>query len=136
MICEFRNKKISIPDKEIEKAMKNLDLSKTEAVEMWLEDNGYLDNEEQTALDEKAKKVKISHEAKAENIKPKASKPRTVKVSDTKKALFESILQNIDRCECVNRENVTVLKENKLISVKIGDKIFKIDVIETRSPKK
>lgn len=136
MICNFKNKKISIPDKEIDKAIKNLGLTKSEAVEMWLEDNGYLDNEEQIALDEKAKKVKIAHEAKAETAKNKPSKPRTVKVSDTKKALFDSILKNIDRCEGVDRENVTVLKENKLISVKIGDKIFKIDVIETRSPKK
>ena len=136
MICEFRGKKISIPDTEVEKAMKNLTLTKSEAVEMWLEDNGYLENEEQNLLDEKAKKVKISHEAKADTDTAKKSRPRTVKVSDTKKILFDSILKNLTDCECVNTENITILKENKLISIKIGEKTFKIDLIECRPPKK
>ena len=50
-------KNVNIPDKEIEKNMKLLEISKEDAIEMWLEDEGYLDNEEQNELDEKAKKV-------------------------------------------------------------------------------
>jgi hypothetical protein len=68
--------------------------------------------------------------------KKKAQKPRTVKISDEKKALFECILRNLDRCEDVFRENVTVLKENKLISVQIGEKTFEINLVEKRPPKK
>lgn len=131
---------INIPDNEIEKNMKILEISQDEAVEMWLEDNEYLENEEQTALDKKAKQVKIQHGASAEEKERKPAKERTVKVSDEKKALFESILANLDRC-CgdnfdVLKENITVLKENKLIQVQIGTKIFKIDIIEQRPPKK
>ena len=34
-----------------------------------------------------------------------------------------------------NYENVTVLKENKLFEVKIGDKTFKLDLIQQRDKK-
>ena len=40
MIYNFNGKNINIPDKEIEKAMKSLELTKEEAIEMWLEDEG------------------------------------------------------------------------------------------------
>lgn len=66
----------------------------------------------------------------------KARKPKTVKVSDEKKALFESIFINLDKCDGVEPESITVLTENKLIEVKIGDKTFKINISECRKPKK
>lgn len=134
------NKKIvNIPDSEIEKSMKNLELTKEEAVQLWLEDNDYEINEEQEALNEKAKKVKIQHGATADKER-KPAKERTTKVSDEKKALFESIVHNLDRCVTediwVQKENITILKENKLIQVEINGKIFKIDIIEQRPAKK
>lgn len=129
-------KVVNIPDKEIENSMKILELTKEEAIQLWLEDNDYEVNEELEELDAKAKKVKIDHGASAITPRKKSEKPRTVKVSDEKKTLFDSILTNIDRCEGVERENVRILKENKLIEVKIGEKIFKVDLIEQRPPKK
>ena len=128
-------KVVNIPDSEIEKNMKLLEISKEEAVEMWLCDNDFEDNEELEELDTKAKKVKVVHGA-GDNKRKKSEKPRTVKVSDEKKELFSTILQNLDRAIGVERENIQVLKENKLISVKIGEKTFKIDIIEQRAPKK
>lgn len=125
---------VTIPDAEIEKNMEKLGLTKDEAVNLWLEDNEYEINEEQKELDDKAKKVKIDHDT-ASTVGKKSQKERTVKVSDEKKALFDTILRNLDRCECVERENIEVLKENKLIQVKIGKKTFKIDLIEQRPPK-
>ena len=127
-------KAVNIPDAEIRANMEVLEISQEEAVQMWLEDNEYEVNEEQTALNEKASKVKINLDVRS-NEPGKTTKERIVKVSDEKKTLFESILTNIDRCEGVERENVTVLKENKLIEVRIGDKIFKIDLIEQRKKK-
>ena len=124
---------INIPDSEIEKSMKILDLSKEEAVSMWLEDNDYSVNEEQAELDKKAKQVKIQHGASAEQKERKPAKERTVKVSDEKKALFEAIIHRLDP-ELV--ENIQILKENKLIQCQVGEKIFKIDLIEQRPPKK
>jgi hypothetical protein len=135
MKLELNGKMITIPDTEIEQLKSALEISTQEAVEVWLDDNGYTENEEQEALDEKAKKVKIPMGAREVKEK-KERKPVTKKVSDEKKILFESIVHQLDRCELVERENVTILNENKLIQVKIGNKVFKIDLVECRPPKK
>lgn len=133
MKYEFNGKMVNIPDEEIAKAIKNLDLSKEQAIEMWLEDEGYLENEEQENLCQLAKENKITATIhKASEGKKRQSKPRTVKISDEKQKLFAEILENLKK----NHENVEILKENKLIQVKIGEKVFKIDLIEQRQPKK
>jgi len=59
-------------------------------------------------------------------------KPRTVKISDEKIQIFTEIRDFLLK----NYEKVEILKENKLIQVKIGEKVFKIDIIEQRTPKK
>lgn len=126
-------KNVNIPDNEIENNMKALELTREEAIEMWLEDEGYLDNEEQNELDEKAKKVKIDHGASAvDKSEKKEKKPREIKVSDEKQALFAEIVEKLAE----NGRNYEIVKENKLICVKIGEKTFKIDLIEQRQPKK
>lgn len=127
-------KVVNIKEEELEKLMKGLDVSREEAIDIWLEDNEYQVNEEQEELDAKASKVKIKHGASADAPKEK-KKVVTHKTSDEKKELFQTILTNLNRCEGVENENITVLKENKLIEVKLGDKVFKVDLIETR-PKK
>ena len=63
----------------------------------------------------------------------KEKKPRVVKISDEKQALFSDIYQNLTE---IYGENVEIVKENKLLTVKIGSKTFKIDLIEQRPPKK
>ena len=83
----------------------------------------------------KAKKNTKHYETKTAT-KPKEKKTRPVVVSDEKKAIFETIVRNLDRCEGVEHENIEILKENKLIQVKIGTKTFKIDIVEQRPPKK
>lgn len=125
-------KSVNIPNEELEKSMKLLELTQDEAIQLWLEDNGFEENEEQNALDEKAKKVKVNHGA-GESGKSKTSKPRTIVVSDEKKELFDEIFSNLAD---VYGENAKIEKENKLIIVKIGEKTFKIDLIEQRKPKK
>ena len=132
-------KNINIPDKEIQKSIKFLGVSKEEAIEMWLEDEGYLENEEQEALIKKAKEsgiLQTIHGAKADKKEAKKQAPRTVKVSDEKKELFAEIVANL---ECFAEETngkVKVEKENKLIIFEINGKTFKIDLIEQRAKKK
>ena len=126
-------KNVNIPDEEIKKSMKALDLTKEEAIQMWLEDNDYEVNEEQAELDAKAKKVKIDHGASAmDKTKSKEKKPRPKVASDEKKELFDEIFSNL---QDVYKENARIEKENKLIIVKIGEKTFKIDIIEQRVKK-
>ena len=126
-------KNVNIPDEEIKKSMKALDLTKEEAIQMWLEDNDYEVNEEQAELDAKAKKVKIDHGASAiDKTEKKEKKPRPKIASDEKQTLFSQIFDNLHE---FYGENVKIEKENKLILVKIGEKEFKVDLIEKRPPK-
>ena len=139
MVYELDNgKKVKIPDEEIEKSMKALDLTKEEAIEMWLEDEGYLDNEEQNELTKKVNESGILHsihKAGDKTTRKKSDKPKVVKVSDEKKELFSEIWQNIEIFAQDLGGNAKIEKENKLIIVQIGEKTFKIDLIEQR-PKK
>lgn len=133
MRYNFKGKTLNIPDAEINKAVAKLGLTVDEAVEMWLEDEGYLDNEEQLELCQKAKDNKITttiHQAnKGKKVK---REPKPKAASAEKVQIFNKILENLQG----NFENVDILNENKLIQVKIGEKVFKIDLIEQRKPKK
>lgn len=129
-------KTINISDKDIENKMKLFELTKEEAIQLWLEDNDYLVNEELEELDAKAKKVKIDHGAQATKPRKKSEKPRTVKVSDAKKEFFSQLSQFLTDFSAENDANCTILKENKLFQVEFGGEIFKLDLIQQRKPKK
>ena len=136
MRCTFSNgKTVNIPEDDITRIEQGLNVSRGEAIDIWLEDAEYKINEEQEALDNAAGKVKIDHGAEEHKRGRKKGTPRTVKVSDEKKELFSTILRNLDRTDGVYRSDIEVLKENKLIRVRIGDKSFKIDIIEERKPR-
>lgn len=140
MTYELENgKKVKIPDAEIEKCMKLLDLTKDEAIEMWLEDEGYLENEEQNELVKKAKDsgiLQTIHGAGDKQKRKKSDTPKVMKVSDEKKELFAVIKENLEWFAEESGGNVTVEKENKLILFQINGKTFKIDLIEQRPKKK
>ena len=123
-----------IPNEEIEKIAKGLGISKAEAAQVWLEDAEIELNEEQEQLDKKAKNAKVDRQIGSKPRK-KSEKPRTVHISDEKQALFSYIKTALEGY-CLNHGgNCTVLKENKLISMEIGGKVLKIDLIEQRQPK-
>ena len=129
-----RQKTINIPEATIKEYEKCFELSTEEAIKMYLEEEGYLDNAELDELEEKAEKNKVSvrGEAKSKTERKKTSKPKVVKVSDTKKELFSKISQFLTD---TFGENAEILKENKLIQVKSGEDMFKIDIIQQRKPK-
>lgn len=134
----LNKKKINIPDAEIEKSMRLLEITKDEAIQMWLEDEGYLENEEQEKLCEKAKENRVTatiHDA-GNKTKRKPSKPKTVKVSEEKRDLFSLLHDTLKDYEVDFGGKTTILKENKLIQFEINGKTFKIDLIEQRPPKK
>lgn len=118
---------------DLEKLIKKI---MNEAEANW-ESVSYDEAKQMAEAELKAKKNAKHYETKtATTTKPKEKKTRPVVVSDEKKAIFETIVRNLDRCEGVERENIEILKENKLIQVKIGTKTFKIDIVEQRPPKK
>lgn len=136
MVYEINNKKVNIPDEVIKNYMVKYEITEQESIEMWLFDNDLMENEEVDRLTQKAKDNKVIstiHQASAVDKTKKKSKPKTVKVSDEKKTLFNQIFSEL---QYEYGENAQIVKENKLITVKVGEKSFKIDVIETRPPKK
>lgn len=86
MKYDFNGKILNIPDKELEKSMKVLDISKEEAIQMWLEDNDYETNEIVEELTEKAKK-NIKRYEQSDKKRKTSTKER--KVDDEKKSFLE-----------------------------------------------
>ena len=122
---------INVPDKEISNLMKNLDLTKIEAIETWLVDNDYEVNEEQQKLDEKAKKVKINREI-GRKVAKTDKKPVKIKVSDEKKELFSALGAFLGEYCSEKGGKWKISIENKLFLAEINGKKFKIDLIQQR----
>ena len=127
-------KSVKIDDKVLKNMMSVLGLTKNEAIQTYLEDEGYLENEEQNTLTKKVSTMTKVHDASRKS--PKTRKKPEIKVSDEKKFIFDLILTSLRENDEILAENVTVLKENKLIQVQINDKIIKLDLIQQRPPKK
>lgn len=136
MTYNLNGKNIRIPDTEIEKSMKALDLTKEEAIEMWLEDEGYMENEEQEELEKKAKDNKITatiHQASSvDKTQKKTQKERCRKEDPTK----EMVIAEIAKLLLNFAENVEILNPSKLISLKIGDEFYEIDLKFSRNKTK
>ena len=118
----------------LENMVKNLDIDMEEAVLTWLEDEEYLINEEQEELVEKTKgagKVKLVGDRKERPAK-KTQKERVVKANPTKEMVISQIAKVLPNFATdINIEN-----KGKIITFKIGDNDYKIDLIEKRKPKK
>lgn len=134
MNYNFNGKMLKISDDEIAKAMKSLELTKDEAIQMWLEDEGYLDNEEQEALEKKAKENRITatiHQAKNTRTKKKTQKERIRKENPVKEMVIAEIAKILPNFA----ENVEITNVSKYISFTIGDEKFEINLIQKRKPK-
>lgn len=131
MLYELNGKKIKIPDDEIKRSMEFLGLSKPEAIQMYLEDEGYLDNPYVDELTAKAKEAKISHDAKSEKPRKNAGKPRERKPDEEKEKLID-ILVNALIAEGFEAK---VTNKSKIIEFSIEDRHYKLDLIKSRPPK-
>lgn len=116
-------------ENEIKNLMEKLQLSYNEALELWNCDNGVETNEEQNALDKKAKKTKINHEA---TDKTKRKKKEYIRKVDSKKlellTCVGSYLETLGIKATVNKEiELNFIYENENYSLKL---------IRHRQPKK
>ena len=125
-------KKVRIPKEEIDRNMK-LPNVKTEedAIWIWLEDEGIIDNEEQNALDQKAKDNRITatiHQARADN---KTKRKVERKPDETKESLISGLAEYL--AEIV--DNVKVTNVGKIIEFDLKGEHYKLDLIRQRKPK-
>lgn len=134
MKYNLNGKNINIPDADIERSMKSLELTKEEAIQMWLEDEGYLENEEQEKLERKAKENRITatiHQASAKDPRKKTQKERVRKENPTKEMVIREIAALLPKFA----EDIEVLNVGKLISFRIGEEKYEIDLKQKRKPK-
>ena len=132
MTITVNGKAVRINEHEVEKIAVGLGISKQEAVQVWLEDNEYIENAEQVKLDTKAKSNRITatiHQAKAINTK-KTQRERVLKDDPTKENLIKCIKVLLEGKGC---EKVEILNKTKLISFTLGGETFKLDLIRQRN---
>lgn len=134
MVYNFNDKKIKIPDEIIKKNMEILDLSEDEAIQLYLEDEGYLENEEVAELTKKAKDSGIMstiHGAKAD--KPKVKVERERKENPTKERIIAEIGKFL--CQLDGISGVNIINIGKIIEFECENKHFKLDLIQKREKK-
>lgn len=132
---------INIPDKDIERLQKSLNISYNEAVYTWLVDEEYITDETVEELSEKAKKNRITatvHQAKADNSQKKERKPREKKENPLKKQIIAGIHDYfLDEIGHIFPKDTTISIKNdeKYIDLCINGLEFTINLVQHR-PKK
>lgn len=127
MKYNFKGKVLNIPDAEIEKNMKALEISRDEAIEMWLDDNDYIENEEAEALTEKAKVIKRYETSD----KPRKKVTKERKVDEEKKHLINILVTALGN----EVRNISVKNEAE-ISFLCNENSYTIKLVKHRPPKK
>ena len=128
----FEGKTITIPDAELEKSMKLLDISKEEAIQMWLEDNDYCENEEVEILTAKAKENKAVQHGAVNVNKSKSITKRERKPDVEKEEIISKLAEFLETIGT----SVKITNKSKLIEFEIGENHYKVDLIKQRPPKK
>ena len=124
---------IRISEKTITNLMEQLGLDREDAIQVYLEDEGYEINEEQEELTQKAKDNKITATIHKAEAKKKERKKVERKPNPDKENLIAGIaeyLKGLDEVTVVNIANV-----GKIIEFTYNGKAMKIDLIEKRVPK-
>lgn len=128
---QLKGKVINIPNTELNKLQGLLRISRSEAINVWLSDNDYIEVAEIEELTAKAKENKVSHNARVE-YKPKTQRERVVKADPTKEGIISAIAEMLPT---LNAENVVIANKGKLITFTIGEENYKLDLIRQRPPK-
>ena len=132
MEVKVNNKIVKINDNEIKKLMKNLEITEAEAIETWLSDNDYVNNEQIEILTKKAKENKTDKIVASDKTTRKKAE-RQPKENPIKEQIID-ILASTLRNE-LTPELIQITNKSKLIEFTYFGKQFKLDLIEKRIPK-
>ena len=125
----INNRNIHIPDEEIFKNMKILKISKEQAIQMYLEDEGYVINETVEELTKKAKENKVLKGAKAEKARKPRSKER--KPDEEKEKIIKIVAAALEN-EGIPAQITNI---SKIIEFSIENNHYKLDLIKKRVKK-
>lgn len=123
-------KEIDIPEKEIDKLMDSLDISEDEAVQTWLFDNDYIENEEEAILTKKAKDNRITatiHDAK--DITKTRAKRNVERKEDVDKEMIIAAIANMLQGMGIKGK---VTNKSKIVEFEYNGNEYKIDLIRRR----
>lgn len=123
-------KEINIPEKEIEKLVNSLDISEDEAIQTWLFDNDYIENEEEAVLTKKAKDNRITatiHDAK--DITKTRAKRKVERKEDVDKEMIIAAVANMLQGMGI-KGNIT--NKSKIVEFEYNGNEYKIDLIRRR----
>lgn len=134
----MRYKNFNIPDDAIDNLMDKLDISITEACEMYLSDHDLIENETVEELTKKANKNRVTatiHDAKGAK---KERKPREKKENPLKKQIishiFDSFFYDNARKDYPNLE-ISIRNDEKYIDLTVDGREFTINLVEHRKKK-
>lgn len=115
------------------KSMKALGTDMEDVLLMWLEDNDYLENEEQEELNSKAKanKVKITATSEKKVVK-KTPKERVQKENPTKELIIATIAKALENLDI---KDLIIENKAKLITFSLNNEDFKVDLVQKRKKK-
>lgn len=128
MKYNFEGKILNISDAELEKSIKLFNLSKEEAIQLWLDDNDYTTNEVVEELSEKAKKNIKRYEQSDKKRKP-STKER--KVDEEKKKFLEGFRIFVEGCG----GRLTNKKNEAEFSFTYGENDYTVKLVKHRAKK-
>ena len=130
IVKEINGKAVKIPMPDIVNYMQKLELTQDEAIELWLTDNDYLDNEEVDRLSKQAKDNKVNIRAETgERKKREAVK----KENPTKEGIIQEMAAALEKIGAVN---IKITNISKLIEFEKDGNAYKLDLVQKRQPKK
>ena len=133
-IVEINGKDYHIPQKEIDQAMQSLEISEQEAIEMWLDDNDITTNEQVEELTKKAKANKTTLVNAGKKVREKKV-VRERKANPVKEEIVEIIAKFLENYQNLPISSVKVENIGKIITFKIENREFKLDLVEKRQKK-
>lgn len=123
-------------EKELQRIMTGLKVTKEEALQIWKEDEGIETNEEQEALVQKTKGQKLDLGAKSEKTIEKVKngkkrEPPKRKANETKKQIIQWLFQKL------NEQKVTpqITNDEKYIEFDLNGEHYTISLIQKRKKK-
>lgn len=134
MIVKVKNKEVKVPDEEIKNLMDKLELTEQEAIQTWLEDEGYEVNEEVERLTAKAKAngtARINARANVENKKT----TRERKANPVKEEIIQILANALKNNQDLPINAIKIENIGKIITFKVENREFKLDLIEKRQKK-
>ena len=130
IVKEINGKAVKIPMSDIVNYMQKLELTQDEAIELWLTDNDYMDNEEVDRLSQQAKDNKTNLRADTgERKKREVAK----KENPTKEGIIKEVAAALENIGAIN---IKITNISKLIEFEMDGNSYKLDLVQKRQPKK